>query len=213
MIAYNRIKAILALSLIGVVMAGCEAGGNDPGRVYFPDMMYSQAYETYTSNPNFNDSMTARKPVEGTVPRGYTPYRYPNTFNGYDSAGKHLRNPLDPTEEVLDEGERLYGIHCDVCHGPKGEGQGSIVKNGNYPPPPAYSQRLPTITEGNMFHSITYGRNLMGSYASHLTYEERWEVILYIQKMTGIGPFAEDQAKSDTASAQASASAGTTAQQ
>ena len=202
-----QFKGILTL-LIGIVLAGCEAGGNDPGRVYFPDMMYSQAYETYTDNTVFEDSMTARKPVEGTIPRGYTPYHYPNTNAGYDSAGRYVKNPLEPSEAALDNGEELYGIYCDVCHGPNGEGQGSIVKNGGYPPPPSYSTRLPKITEGNMFHSITYGRNLMGSYASHLSYQERWEVILYIQKMTKVGPYAES---SDTATA--SASADTTAQQ
>ncbi len=173
-------------------------------------MMYSQAYETYTTNPNFEDSKTARKPVENTIPRGYTPYQYEDTREGYDSAGKNLTNPLEVTDHALNQGEKLYGIYCDVCHGQEGKGQGSIVKNGNYPAVPSYDQRLPKITEGNMFHSITYGRNLMGSYAEKLSYKQRWQVIFYIQKLAKVGRFAQE---SDTASAQASASADTTNQE
>jgi mono/diheme cytochrome c family protein len=198
------------LVMVSLAMVGCEAGGNDPGHVYFPDMMYSQAYETYTTNPNFGDGKTARKPVENSIPRGYTPYKYEDTREGYDSAGQHLTNPLKVTDHALNQGGKLYSIYCGVCHGPKGKGQGSIVKNGNYPAVPSYEQRLPKITEGNMFHSITYGRNLMGSYAEKLSYKQRWQVILYIQKLVKVGQFAE---KTDTASAKAQASTDTTNQE
>jgi hypothetical protein len=39
------------------------------------------------------------------------------------------------------------------------------------------------MPEGKMFHSITYGRNIMGSYASQLNPEERWKVIMFVQTL------------------------------
>ena len=36
-----------------------------------------------------------------------------------------------------------------------------------------------------MFHTITYGKNLMGSHASQLNNEERWKVIRYVQTLQG----------------------------
>ena len=58
-----------------------------PGYEYMPNMYRSPSYETYSSNPNFADSMTSRQPVEGTIARGNEiyndydrlPYPYPNT--------------------------------------------------------------------------------------------------------------------------------------
>ena len=32
-----------------------------------------------------------------------------------------------------------------------------------------------------MFHTITYGKGLMGAHASQLTQEERWLLVMYIR--------------------------------
>ncbi len=37
------------------------------------------------------------------------------------------------------------------------------------------------ISEGKMFHTITYGKGLMGSHSSQLTQEERWKLVHYIR--------------------------------
>jgi len=44
------------------------------------------------------------------------------------------------------------------------------------------------MAEGTMFHSATYGKNMMGSYASQLSAKQRWMIIHYIkekQKVAG----------------------------
>jgi mono/diheme cytochrome c family protein len=84
-------------------------------------------------------------------------------------------------EAYLKEGEVVYGKFCVHCHGAAGEGDGKVgLKLPG--PPPAYST-LTALPEGKMFHSITYGKGLMGSHASQLTQEERWKVVLYVQKL------------------------------
>jgi len=63
-------------------------------------------------------------------------------------------------------------------------GDGATVTAGGHPPPPAYnSAALINLPEGKMFHTITYGKNLMGSHASQLNVEERWKVIRYVQTL------------------------------
>ena len=175
----------------------------DPAREYSPEMkhdklgvqfmddMYSSIpYDTYGENPNFANGMEAREPVKGTIARGYLPYPYPNTTEGYTMAGDSLVNPIEITGVVLEKGQDLYTKFCVHCHGDKGQGDGSIVQNEKFPAPPSYSEGsssgggdMKDLSDGKMFHSITYGRNLMGSHASQLTQEERWTIIHYVNTL------------------------------
>ena len=47
--------------------------------------------------------------------------------------------------------------------------------------PPAFRKLSLDLPEGKMFHTITYGKVLMGSHASQLTQEERWLLVMYIR--------------------------------
>ncbi len=197
---------LVAFSMVAL-LASCTRDPQKPGRIFTPDMTYSQAYETYTTNPNFDNGQTARVPAKGTISRGALPANsdneaahlsalhktyFPNTNEGYLEAGVKLKNPLVLNDVALDKGKALYTVYCAVCHGDEGAGDGAIVKNGKYPPVPAYTDRLPTVSEGQMYHSITWGKNLMGGYASQINAEERWQLVYYIQKLGKVGAFAEN---------------------
>lgn len=159
----------------------CKRDNNDPGYEFMPDMYRSPSYETYSENPNFKDELTARQPVKGTIARGFMPYEYPNTNEGYEAAGNELKNPIELTDEILAEGQKLFIDFCSHCHGAEGLGDGSLVQLDKFPPPPPFNGSLKDLPEGKMFHSITYGKNLMGSHSSQLTKEERWKIIHFIQ--------------------------------
>ena len=84
------------------VITGCGDSASDgrpltkhPGYEYMPNMYRSASYETYSENPLFKNNSTARKPVEGTVPRGFVPFNYDNTLDDYLNAGRELKNPLE----------------------------------------------------------------------------------------------------------------------
>ena len=191
---YNISLVGSALVCIVVLMSSCTTDPNSPGVEYMPDMYRSPSYETYSTNPVFKDSMTAQLPVAGTVGRGEwpddgsminsLPYAYPNTFEGYTAAGEELTNPLEKSEKNTAEGKVIYEKMCMHCHGPKGGGDGQLIETGKFPPAPAYNGgALKDLPEGKMFHTITYGKGLMGSHASQLTKEERWKVVHYIQEL------------------------------
>lgn len=175
-------KQTIYFILTLLLFASCSDNPKNPGHEFMPDMYRSPSYETHSENSFFEDNSTVRQPVEGTVPREFIPYQYPNSNEGYKAAGEELKNPIERTEKVIAEGEVLYQDFCSHCHGASGKGDGKIVEIGKFPPPPAFNSKLKDLEEGKMFHSITYGKNLMGPHASQLTPDERWKIIHFIQK-------------------------------
>ncbi len=194
---FNKLQTLILASALTALISSCSDDPSKPGWEYMPDMAHSVAYETYSANPVFKDSITNRIPVKGSIPlyqgnvgqlNHFKPYKYSNSVSGYDSAGAFVKSPLANDSIQLTEGKRLFNIYCSPCHGAGGKGNGSIVENPNikntYPPPPSYfSDNLLALPEGKMFHSVHYGRNLMGSYASQLDQKQIWMVIGYIRSM------------------------------
>jgi mono/diheme cytochrome c family protein len=190
-------STIVFCGLAALLMAaiGCSDVKRTPGKVYMPDMANSRAYETYSANPVFADGRTSQGPVAGTVKRGE---EYPvhiemdktgDTANYF--ASRALPNPFDSLDaDQMKETERLYLINCGICHGAKLDGNGPLWKDGDgpYPAKPAAlvgDAKYESMPAGQMFYSITYGKNLMGSYASQLTAKQRWQVITYIKSKQG----------------------------
>lgn len=176
-----------AIAIFAVfALSSCSNGdvNRDPKIVYMPNMYYPVGYETYGVDPNGVDSVEARTPVHGTISRGYVPYEIPNTNEGYQEALESLKSPIETTEETKATGAALYNIYCISCHGEQGDGKGLLVQNDKILGVPSYApSRLPNITEGSIFHVITYGKNMMGSHASQLTAEERWKVVQHVLEL------------------------------
>ena len=183
----KRTLIITGVIAIGIALSSCGKVRRNTGRAYMPDMSYSRAYETYASTEalqkekvNYN-----AKPVDGTVARGdIFPYTLKNDSAGYAQSAS-VKSPLDPASIDMTESERLYLVNCGICHGTKLDGNGPLWKGGDGPFPAAPKNFMDaavlSMTEGTMFHSITYGKNLMGSYASQLSTKQRWMVIAYIK--------------------------------
>ena len=90
-------------------------------------------------------------------------------------------------KEII-EAARLYKINCGICHGEKLDGNGPIYNGGNGPYPVAPKNLVadPVVSkmpEGQMMYSVTYGKNLMGSYASQLSTKQRWMIVRYIKQL------------------------------
>jgi mono/diheme cytochrome c family protein len=175
----------VALAVVSF-MASCDKmDPNSPGVEYMPDMYRSPSYETNSITTFRHDTVsTNRMPVAGTIARGYMPYTLTNDSTGYGLAGRTLHNPLPNTPEITEQGKVIYGKFCVHCHGAAGKGDGKVgLKLPG--PPPAYDGPLKDLPEGKMFHTITYGKGLMGSHASQLSVEDRWKVIRYVQTLQG----------------------------
>ena len=189
-----------------VVFIGCK-DKRDTGRAYMPDMAYSRAYETYASTEGLQKNRVNYNgmPVEGTIARGDTlsAYPYKNDSSGYANS-KNFTNPLPALTAIqFKEATRLYLINCGICHGEKLDGNGPLWKGGDGPFPSApknlMGDDIKAMAEGTMFHSVTYGKNMMGSYASQLSTEQRWMIIHYIkEKQAAAGSTANPATAKDS---------------
>lgn len=170
-----------------VVLEGCKGDPASPGFEYMPDMYRSASYKAYEETA-FGDSIEARLPVSGTIPRGgmytsYVPYPYANTPEGYEASAVN-KNPFTVDAKFVAEGARLYNIFCVHCHGEKGDGQGILAQRGKFTGVPSYkSAALANLPEGKIYHVITNGKGMMGSHASQLNQTERWHVVSYVQTL------------------------------
>ncbi len=168
-------------------------------------------YNTWGTKEEYKRYAMPREPVKGTIPRGYAglslgedvdlgkhydampasghvPYYYQDTEEERTRASQEITmNPFPITTDGLTRGKELYNIYCGLCHGEAGDGLGYLVRDdgGVYPAAPA-NFLLPdfvSASEGRYYHSIMFGKNVMGSYADKLSFEERWQVIHYIRSL------------------------------
>lgn len=172
----------------------CESNKNERGREYFPDMVYSDTYETYAPNPIFPDGKTAQPPVKGTIPRHMVPYQYPKNQEGMKLAGKQLINPYEANEETLVRGKKVYAVFCANCHGFDGKGDGNLYASGRYPsePPSLITEEMLSKPDGEYYHIMTVGSAIMGPFASLIRPEDKWKIILYIKTDLSGGKLKEE---------------------
>ena len=211
--------------VVATLLVGCKSDGNYPGSDYMPDMGPAVAYEAnvHTSSENylkhsqrkFSSESTydkysgIKKPIEGTIPRGYAgmleksaseqvdlendminkpmngyvTYNVTNTEEGRLYASENINNPYSISKAGIAEGKHVYEIFCAVCHGTKLDGNGIIVENGAYPnqPPSFMDDQYKTTKDGKYYHAIMYGKGVMGAYKDKMSDKERWNLIHYIR--------------------------------
>ena len=206
---YTHIK-FASLFAMGAALTSCGAGGDDQGLEYAPNMYHSVAYEPlkqiteedagemaelfdansdehgeyYNSNPLNPHRMTMRVPPVNTVPRskkGYLPYNI--SKDSLEYAASTLKSPLaQDDDQIVFDGQMLYGRYCDHCHGGAGQGDGPV------------SEKFPgvanltgaayqNITEGHIFHVITWGKGLMQPHGSQIQPEDRWKIARYVKTL------------------------------
>jgi mono/diheme cytochrome c family protein len=194
MLVMNKLR-ILSLTFLTVASAAFISSCGDkksPGWEYARNMYDPIAYNPDQANENFANKQSAQLPPEGTTPVGYDRVidEYPNTLEGYNAASVSLKNPLPINAVTLGEGKVLFQHMCSHCHGTTGNGDGSIIKLQKFPPPPSYSTgnssrggAMKDLTDGKIFHTITYGVNLMGPHRTQLSPTERWKIVMYVHEL------------------------------
>lgn len=166
-------------SFVFLFFIGCRH--ESPNFIYMPDMVYSPAIKAQQKES------ALRLPVSGTVPQDFYAYPYRD-----QSLSRALKNPLRPTSSVLTRGKSVYQVYCMVCHGPLGEGDGSVVPK--FPRPPSLqSEKVRKWEDGMIYHEITMGMGLMPSYASQIVPADRWAVVHYVRVLQrSLHPTSED---------------------
>lgn len=174
----------LGISFVLVLFVSACADKDRPNYQYMPNMYEPVGYEAYQNVEWLPDGSVAMAPAKNTVARGFIPYDLENTMEGKELS-RLKASPLDSLNNVanLAKGKELYNIYCAICHGTKGDGQGTLVKREKILGVPSYADVARNITVGSTNHVIYYGLNSMGSHASQLNPEERWQVAEYVMKL------------------------------
>lgn len=190
-------RSLLAVAcLLTNLLAGCDR----------LDMYDQPRYEPLEASNFFPDGLSARQPVEGTIARGLLRENEP--FHTGKEAGKliaripeaafqatHSRDPqhfdrpygeTSPAElrrALLQRGQERFDIHCAVCHGRLGDGDGMIVRRGFRKPPSYHIDRLRQAPAGHFYDVMTHGFGAMASYASRIDVTDRWAIVAYIRAL------------------------------
>ena len=129
-------------------------------------------------------------PVAGTVPRGTEFSDYEATAADAIRAGQELTSPwiergieLDALSAAKARGRKIYSTFCLPCHGAVGNGDGPVAMHGFPPPPPLTAESSMLMSDGQMFHVLTFGQKNMPGYAAQISTEDRWKAILHVRSI------------------------------
>lgn len=179
----NSFKNIILVFGLLVVLASCQ-DKTKPNYQFMPNMQEPVGYETYGEVGFLPDNQQALLPPAHTINRGWLPYGIQNDLEGRDLARLN-KSPLDSLDRAVNlaKGKEMYDIFCAICHGPKGAGQGTLVKREKILGVPSYADAGRNITVGSTYHVVYYGLNSMGSYASQMNTTEMWQVSEYVMQL------------------------------
>lgn len=91
--------------------------------------------------------------------------------------------PFPVNAEVMARGQERFLINCAVCHGATGGGNGVTSKYGwpniaNY-----HDERIVKMADGEIFNTITNGKNTMMGYGANISVEDRWAIVCYVRAL------------------------------
>ena len=188
---------ILALAVVTVVAVAGKRGAlsRRPPIEIFPDMVRQPKLRPQTRNNFFPDQFSSQVAVAGTIPRTAplqvgTNLVYPwqdlpvNTGRITGTTNFLENNPLPVTAELLRRGQERFDIHCAACHTRMGDGN-SVAKRIAAMPVVAnlHDKRIVELPDGEIFNTISYGKNLMQGYAANLDVGDRWAIIAYLRAL------------------------------
>jgi len=158
----------------------------------FPDMDHQAKYKPQAESKFFADGRADRQIPAGTVPFGRSANQSDPAFLRADDAhyaGKNADGsfvkgfPVEVTETMIRRGQGRFEIYCAPCHGKLGDGNGITKSYGMVATPSYHDDRLRTMPEGEIFNTITNGKNTMMPYADKLSPDDRWAVIAYVRAL------------------------------
>ena len=166
-----------------------------PPLYIFPDMERQPKLRPQTANAFFANGMSSRPPVAGTLARSEPirvgdqlvyPWQDSPVTTGLITGTTNCVeiNPLPVTDELLQRGEQVFNINCAACHSKLGDGNGvpkrigamAVVAN-------LHDKRIVELPDGDLFHTVSYGKGLMQGYAANLPIPDRWAAIAYLRTL------------------------------
>lgn len=171
----------LFASVFVLGLTGCGPRDGQPNIEIVQDMMEQPALKAQDFDPHNREKSSQLVPPEGTAAKNREVYLFKGNPDG---AANSLKAP-EVTADTLKLGEKHFKNFCYVCHGEKGMGDGPVAaKFQGVKPPSLMSDKVRAMKDGGIFHIITDGQGVMGSYINMMPFsKDRWAVVAYVRKL------------------------------
>ena len=196
---------LAGLALVAILGFRGQKGAAPPFEV-FPDMVRQVRVRAQAPLDFFADGRGPRLPVAGTVPIGYEMPKPANPRGAppgesishqrlafsvgtdYYNTGKMGQNwgtgiPIQVTPEVMQRGRERFNITCAMCHGATAAGNGITKAHGLATVVTLQDDRIRKMADGEIFNTITNGKNTMMAYGPNIMVADRWAIITYLRAL------------------------------
>jgi cytochrome c5 len=197
------ISLLFIIAIIAVFGFRGQKSTGSPLEV-FPDMVRQMKVRAQAPLNFFPDGRGPRPPVTGTLPIGYEMPK-PETIATGEALQKHPRVgfsvgtdyydtgkmgdnwgtgiPLEVTRELMERGQQRFNITCAMCHGATAAGNGIAKQHGLATVVTLQDERIRKMSDGEIFNTITNGKNTMMAYGPNIIVADRWAIIAYLRAL------------------------------
>lgn len=193
-ISFSLVGAAIGAAVVGIAGFRGEISRKPPIEI-FADMDNQAKFQPQHPADFMANGVSSQLPVPGTVART-APIR---TVDGavylfQDSPVNSGRivgttnfvetNPLPVNGQLLARGRDRFDIYCSPCHGRLGDGNGITKKIGDMPAVAnLHDERIVAMADGELFNTITRGKNTMGAYGPLIPTQDRWAIVAYLRAL------------------------------
>jgi cytochrome c5 len=202
------LSLLFAIAIVAIFGFRGEKSTGSPLEI-FPDMVRQMKVRAQAPSGFFADGRGPRLPVAGTIPIGYEmpkpqtiatpaaaveapathprlafsagPDYYDTGKMGSDHWGTGL--PVEVTPQLLQRGRERFNITCAMCHGANAAGNGATKQFGLTTVVTLQDDRIRKMADGEIFNTITNGKNTMMAYGPNITVSDRWAIIAYLRAL------------------------------
>lgn len=106
-----------------------------------------------------------------------------------DRRAPKLTNPVQPTDDNLIAGMKLYQTNCASCHGDTQQPD-SMFAEALYPRAPQFMKDSPDMPENQNFYIIEHGVRLSGmpAWGKILSEQQAWQLTAFLSHMDKLPP-------------------------
>ena len=188
------IGAALGAAIVGI--AGFRGGlSRKPPIEIFPDMNRQLKLRPMVPDSFFPNGVSSQLPPPGAIARSEPvqtadgpvyPFQDSPVNTGLVTGTTNFipANPLPVNEALLQRGRERFDIYCAPCHGQLGDGNGITKKIGDMPAVAnLHDKRIVEMADGEIFNTITRGKNTMAAYGPLVSAQDRWAIVAYLRAL------------------------------
>jgi len=198
--AFLLISLLVTIAAVAVLGFRGEKTTNEPWEI-FPDMVRQMKVRAQSPLNFFADGRGPRMRINETVPIGYEmpnpqpPVGAVDTMpHGFSVGTDHIDTgkmgdywgtgiPIPVTPQLLRRGRERFSITCVMCHGATATGNGITKSYGLATVVTLQDDRIRKMADGEIFNTITNGKNTMMAYGPNIMVQDRWAIIAYLRAL------------------------------